>query len=180
MLDAIPDETSKKCFAQASQLALATGLVCIQEQEPLAGTLSYNLLSNNVPALTLELGEPYVINEYNVQSGVDAIWNVLVSMRVCAPLQQPSTESINTLSAARVLAYYDRPHSSTSGVIRFLAQPGNSIHAGQAFAKVVNAFGKHQETVVALRDGIILGHTDSSVVFPGMPIMAFGVDPQTT
>ncbi len=40
---------------------------------------------------------------------------------------------------------------------------------------IVNAFGKLQETITAIEEAIVLGHSDSSAAFPGMPIMAFGV-----
>ena len=72
-----------------------------------------------------------------------------------------------------VLHYSARPYSSQSGIVRFLAKAGEEIEAGQPFARIVNAFGKHQETVKAQDKGLVLGHADSSVVFPGMPIMAF-------
>jgi hypothetical protein len=29
--------------------------------------------------------------------------------------------------------------------------------------------------MLAAEDGIVLGHSDSSVAFPGVPIMAFGI-----
>ena len=29
--------------------------------------------------------------------------------------------------------------------------------------------------MTAIEDGIVLGHSDSSVAFPGVPIMAFGI-----
>jgi hypothetical protein len=56
---------------------------------------------------------------------------------------------------------------------RLLAR--EEVRKGQPFARVVNAFGKHQETITAINDAIVPGHSDSSVVFPGMPIMAFGI-----
>jgi predicted deacylase len=56
-----------------------------------------------------------------------------------------------------------------------MAKPGDVVKAGQRLAKNVNAFGKHQETITAIEDAIVLGHTDSSAAFPGMPVMAFGV-----
>ena len=37
-------------------------------------------------------------------------------------------------------------------------------------------FSKLQETMQAMEDGIVLGHTDTSVAFPGKPIMAFGIN----
>jgi len=60
-------------------------------------------------------------------------------------------------------------------MIRFLARPGDVVRKGQPLAKIVNAFGRHMETVTALDDALVLGHTDSSAAFPGMPIMAFGI-----
>lgn len=77
--------------------------------------------------------------------------------------------------AGKLLRYSDKPYSAKSGIIRFIAKPGDEIKRGQPFAKIVNAFGKHQETITAINDAIVLGHSDSSVVFPGMPIMAFGI-----
>jgi len=73
------------------------------------------------------------------------------------------------------LRYADKPYGAKSGVIRFLAAPGDVVKKGQPLAKVVNAFGRRQETLTALQDGIVLGHSDSSVAFPGVPVMAFGV-----
>jgi predicted deacylase len=49
------------------------------------------------------------------------------------------------------------------------------VRRGQKLGKVYNAFGKLQETVVALKDGVVLGHSDYSVTFPGAPVMVFGV-----
>lgn len=176
VLDACHGDSAKPTYNISKKIALDTGLVVIQEQEIIGGSLSYNLLLRSVPALTLELGEPYVINEANVSAGVKAIWNVLLSLDVCEPLEpgvQPLCSGIST--PGNIYHFFDRPYSSASGIVRFLAQPGETIRSGQPFARIVNAFGKHQETINSLHDGIILGHTDSSVVFPGMPIMAFGV-----
>ncbi|MDY6970251.1 MAG: hypothetical protein SVR08_16580 [Spirochaetota bacterium] len=49
------------------------------------------------------------------------------------------------------------------------------MKAGQPIARVYNSFGKLQESITALNNGIVLGHADSSVSFPGIPIMAFGL-----
>jgi predicted deacylase len=73
------------------------------------------------------------------------------------------------------LRYSDKPYGAKSGIIRFLAAPGDVVKAGQPLARIVNAFGRRQETMTAVTDGIVLGHSDSSVAFPGVPVMAFGV-----
>lgn len=56
-----------------------------------------------------------------------------------------------------------------------MAKPGDIVTKGRAVARIYNTFGKLQDTVRALDDGIVLGHSDSSVAFPGAPIMAFGM-----
>ena len=52
---------------------------------------------------------------------------------------------------------------------------GDVVKAGQPLARIVNAFGRRLETMTAAEDGIVLGHSDSSVAFPGVPVMAFGI-----
>jgi predicted deacylase len=75
----------------------------------------------------------------------------------------------------KTLPYSNEPIRSTSGIIRFLANPGVIVRTGQPVAKVYNAFGRLQETQAVPADAMVLGHTDSSVAFPGAPVMAFGV-----
>jgi predicted deacylase len=176
LVDKCPANSHREAYARAKSMAVMTGFVMVTDSEELKGALSYNLLLRDIPALTLELGEPRIINEKNVEYGVNAIWNILERMEMIAPLEtryvhpsQPAT------GAERFLTYSDRPFSSTSGIVRFNVKPGDEVGKGKAFAKIVNAFGKHQETLRAVDCGIVLGHSDSAAVFPGMPVMAFGV-----
>ena len=67
------------------------------------------------------------------------------------------------------------PLSSTSGIIRFLTSAGENIKSGQTVAKIYNAFGKLQEVLIAENDGLVLGCSDTSLAFPGFPVMAFGL-----
>jgi predicted deacylase len=166
----------KKTYEKTKSFARKTGFVIIVDTDNQTGTLSYNLIMNNVPALTLELGEPYLINEKNVEFGLMAIWNILADLKMINLDKDPFEYPVPpAYGAGKLLTYLDKPYSSKSGIIRFIANPGESIRKDQPFARLVNAFGKHQETVRAVNDGIVLGHSDSSVVFPGMPIMAFGI-----
>lgn len=175
LIDKKPAAAHKETYDKTIAFAKQTGFVCILEEDVLNDSLTHNLLKNNIPALTLELGEPYVINEENVQWGLDAIWNILAALEMTDPLKEHFRYPAPQDWSGKLLKYSDQPYSSKSGIIRFLAKPGDQIKKGEPFAKVVNAFGKHQETVNAVNDGMVLGHSDSSVVFPGMPIMAFGI-----
>ena len=175
LIDRVPGNVHRAAYEKTKSFAGETGFVVVLDTEDVTGTLSYNLLVTGVPAVTIELGEPYVINEENVEHGLGAIWNVLAHLEMVEPPRERFRYPVPpAYRAGRLLRYSDKPYSSKSGIIRFLAQPGDAVKRGQPFARIVNAFGKHQETVKAVHDAIVLGRADTSVVFPGMPIMAFG------
>ncbi len=171
----------REAFAQARRFARTTGLPLVEESNSVSETmvsrrtLSGSLLRSDIAAITLELGEAYVVNEVNVDHGVRAIWNVLSELGMAAAQDQPFEFELHRDCRRRFLAYSDGALSSTSGIIRFLVKPGDLIENGQPVAKVYNAFGKLLETVVSAHRGIVLGHSDSSVAFPGVPVVALGV-----
>ncbi|HUT23593.1 MAG TPA: succinylglutamate desuccinylase/aspartoacylase family protein, partial [Sumerlaeia bacterium] len=176
LIDRDPGSSHRDAYEKTKELGRRAGFCTIVDADMIGSALSYNLLLNDVPALTLEVGEPYVINETNVEYGLLAVWNVLAHLGMAeAPKDSWGDAAPLGHDSAGLLRYTDKPYSSKSGIVRFLAKPGDQIKAGQAFAKIVNAFGKHQETMAATNDAIVLGHSDSSVVFPGMPVMAFGI-----
>lgn len=176
LVDGDPGTAHQAAYERAKSIAGVAGFCSILDTEALHATLTGSLLLNDVPALTFEMGEPYVINEQNVQYGLGAIWNILARLGMVVPPVESFRYPLPPRYAqGSALRYSDKPYSSKSGIVRFIARAGDEIKAGQPFAKVVNAFGKHQETLFAQNDAIILGHSDSSVVFPGMPVMAFGI-----
>jgi predicted deacylase len=175
VIDPESDIQREQVCEKARSFAGKTGLLIVRETDGLEGALTYNLLKNDVPALTLELGESFVVNEKNIQYGIESLGNILSDLEMMEPGDEPFAYPLPEAYEGRILAYSDRPLCSTSGIIRFRAKPGDLVKARQPIAKIYNAFGRLQETVLALSDGIVLGHSDSSVAFPGMPVMAFGV-----
>ncbi|MBW6457902.1 MAG: succinylglutamate desuccinylase/aspartoacylase family protein [FCB group bacterium] len=155
--------------------AATTRLLQIEDTETIEASLTCNLINRNIPSLVLELGESYIINEKNIEIGIKAIWNILRDMDMVADdgftYRFPLPEQVRN----KMLKYSPLPLSSTSGIIRFLRKPGDIVKKGQKIAKVYNAFGKQIETISARADGIIIGHTDSALAFPGSPVMAFGL-----
>ena len=175
LLDPYPGRHQRNAHDMARHFSRLTGFPVITDVEEVHSSLSCSLIRRNVPALTLELGESYVVNEIQTERGLRAVWNILAHIGLVPADTPPVTYPLPPVFKGRVLRYSDKPHSATSGIIRFLARPGDIVTARQSIAKTYNAFGKMQETLIALDDGIVLGHTDSSVVFPGMPVMAFGI-----
>ena len=184
VLDAVEVVEEAGPLEVSKSLARATGLVTIREpapagrESPLANTLSASLLRSGVPALTIELGEAYVVNEQNVEQGVSAIWRVLAELDMVAPAGARAGAAAVPAHpwAGRVLSYAEQLVSSTSGVLRFLVGPGDFVVEKQPIARIYNAFGKHLETLTARRGGVVLGTCDSSVAIPGLLVAAYGVD----
>jgi len=176
LLDYDSGDLDDPAYKKSISVSKKSGLCLIVDTENIKKSLSYNLLIRNIPALTLELGKPKVVSEVNVKYGVDAIWNILACFgMVTRQDEQFQYPLASGYGQGQLLRYSDKPYSSKTGILRFIAKPGDIVKYGQRLAKNVNAFGKLQETITALEDAIVLGHTDSSAVFPGMPVMAFGV-----
>ncbi len=115
------------------------------------------------------------MNERNVEDGVRSIWSILAMLGMTAPREETLNFQAPAEFRGKVLRYSHQPTSSSSGVIRFAARPGETVRKGQKIARVYNVFGKLQQTLTALEDGIVLGYSDSSVSLPGVPVMAFGI-----
>jgi predicted deacylase len=176
VIDQCPGPAHQAAFDMARDVAKETGLLMIQESEALTGSISYALLEHDIPALTLELGESYAVNERDVECGVKAIVNILAWLGMLDNPDGPTVFDVPDSLRGKILRLSTEPVSPTSGITRFMAKPHDMVKKGQVVAKVYNAFGKLQDTILALEDGIVLGHSDSSVAFPGAPIMAFGMN----
>ncbi|QQG46159.1 MAG: succinylglutamate desuccinylase/aspartoacylase family protein [Candidatus Niyogibacteria bacterium] len=178
LIDPYPGKEFKTTHYIARRLAFTSGFLMIQEEDESDSfkTLSGSMIKAGIPALTLELGESYVVNEKNVRDGVSAIWRILSELEMVKPdpalelFFKPPKEFLN-----KALSYYDGPKSQTSGLVRYFTRPGEIIRTGETIAKIYNVFGKLQETAVAEKDGIVLGYPDTAVSFPGAPLAAFGV-----
>ena len=175
LVDRNPGAAHGKACEMANKAAEESGFPVVQEADEIPRSFSYSLLEHDIPALTIELGESYVVNEQNVQYGVKSILNILAYLKMVERPDEDSNFPAAEATRGRILKFSSLPVSSASGIIRFLTQPGERVEKGRAVAKIYNAFGKLQDTLFCPNDGIVLGHSDFSVAFPGAPVMAFGI-----
>ena len=174
LIDQIPNLTNKKVYENTRILSRKIGFPVILDTDDTKKTITYNLLTKNIPALTLELGESYVVNEKNVENGVKAIWNVLSHLKMV----KNRNEKLNYIIPKEVkgkIMKYSQKSSNKNGIIRFMAKPNDIVKKGQPIAKIYNSFGELLETLNSEKECIVLGYSDSSAAFPGAVIMAFGV-----
>jgi predicted deacylase len=173
--DPDPGETHKRAYEKAKAVAQKSGFLVVLDTDEIRESLSFSLLRHDIAALTIELGESYVVNEKNVQYGVKCIVNILAYLEMVEKPGQPFSFELPEVVKGKSLTFSTKPFSSASGIIRFLSKAGDVVKKGQAVARIYNTFGKLQDTIFCLSDAIVLGHSDSSVAFPGAPVMAFGV-----
>jgi len=184
LLDPYPGLKHKNAWLKAKELSMQTGCLVINEEEvgtkaeELKLTLSGSLIMHDVPALTLELGgastKSNIISEMDVDDGIRAIWRILAYLGMVKPRDEAFNFQAPIEFKGKILREFHQQVSS-SGIIRFVAKPGDVVRRGQVLARVYNVFGKLQENLVAVQDGIILGHADYAVAYPGGDILEFGV-----
>lgn len=175
LVDPNPGGTHKQAYEKTKKVAEKSGFLVVLETDDVRRSFSYSLLEHDIPALTIELGESYVVNEKNVEYGVKSILGILAYLEMIKKPDEDFTYEVTQAVRGKTLKSSSLPVSSASGIVRFLAHPGDLVRKGQPVAKIYNAFGKLQDTLLCQNDGIVLGHSDFSVAFPGAPVMAFGI-----
>lgn len=166
---------NKDTYEKTKFFGEKSGLPIVFESEKLEKSLTFNLINSGIPAVTLELGESYVVHEKNVEYGVKSVLNILSYLEMIKPIGETFFYPMSDAVKDKILKYCDQPFSSSSGIIRFLVKPGDFAKKDQPLAKIYNVFGKLQETISASDDCVILGYSDFSVAFPGSLVIVFGI-----
>ena len=179
LIDPHPGQKHKEAYEQSKTFARMAGFPIIDEEEQdlaekteLKRSLSGSLLQIDIPALTLEIGGDYVSNEKNITAGVEAIFNILKYLKMI----EDGLPEVRSSKNDKILNYSHQPECSTSGLIRFNIEQGQKVKKGETLARIYNVFGKLVETLTAKSDALVLGHADSAVALPGLPVVALGVD----
>ena len=161
--------------SQLAEYAGKLGFVTVAEkyEAALQKTLTGNLILNDIPALSVELGESYIVNEVNVEYGIKSIWNILAHLEMVNPPQENFRYPLPECFRNKILFYDDEPASQTLGIIRFNVKPGVQLTRDQIIAKIYDVLGNLKETVRSPKNGILLGYSDSSAVYPGSKNFAF-------
>ncbi|MFH2130868.1 MAG: succinylglutamate desuccinylase/aspartoacylase family protein [bacterium] len=176
LLDRKSEAISGTAYDFSRRICQKTGFYVVEDTQEIRSSLTHNLIQQGIPAVTFELGESYVVNEKIIEYGVNSILQVLSDCQMVDLTFPPENYPLHDrYQSDQVLRYSDKPFCTRSGILRFLAKPGQMVNEGQPLAKIYNAFGKLQETLTAVNRGIVLGSSDSAVAFPGMSPMVFGI-----
>ncbi|RMG39960.1 MAG: peptidase M14 [Candidatus Dadabacteria bacterium] len=135
------------------------------------GTLRYAARQRKIPAITVEAGDPSVIQGEMVFEGEVGVRNVmeLLGMMPCdvcltrTPVICKSSKWLRTKSGGLVHTYFG------------LAE---RIKKKQLIAETINVFGYSGDKYYAPYDGIVIGRAANPVAIPGMRYCHLGVEGQ--
>lgn len=185
LIDPYPGLKHKETWEKSKNFGINLGFPLIDESETtdelegLKRSLSGSLILNDIPALTLEIGGSSALSAIakgkDTQDGVKAIWDLLSSLGMVEPMPMEFNYQLPDNYKKKVLKYSHHPDASKSGIVKFLVKPGDIVKKDQPLAKIYNVFGKLQETIICLNDGLVLGHSDFSVAYPGAEIISYGI-----
>lgn len=159
--------TVKKSIVLAQQLGLWHGLDSDDSAGyPMTRSFSGQLVARGVPAVTVELGGPLVVNEEMRKIGLEAVWRVLFEEKMV------TLKSSETAMTTQTEAYYfmERIPTQSTGIVEYRVKPGQVVEKDELMAKVRNVYGDTIEMVRAPQKCMIFSHEDQSVTFPGLDL----------
>lgn len=166
---------SQEALAKSVAVAQTLGFPWALDTEKSAGyPLEYcftgRLLTEGVPAVTLEIGWPYIIVDERRGQGVAAIWGLLQSLGML------KGEKIFLSSVPdSVSTFAERVTTKTTGIVSYEVKPGQMVTKGQLLGEVRNVFGEPIEEILSPVDGRLFSHEDQSVTFPGLTLFTLVV-----
>jgi predicted deacylase len=186
LVDRFTDEAKQAVVGEAVKFAETFGVTWVYEYpdyypEAFYCTFTTALMNLNIPAFTVEIGGPNIINEAFVVEGVEGIKNVLQNMGMIEPKDRaPWKSPTKRKDIPSPLKLIQSPKPETSGVIEDLVKPGEWVKKGRIVARIKNVFGKLESSVRIDSDALILSSIDQSIAFPGIDIFMVAGEDKTS
>lgn len=144
------------------RLALSFGAPVILKSKIREGSLREASEKLGIPTLTFEGGEAFRFNEFAIRAGVAGI------LRVMSALGMIPAGKCATAKGTPVISPSSRwLRSPITGVLRSACWLGDKVLRGDVVAKISDPLGSHTTDVIAQFDGIVVGRTQSPLVYKG-------------
>lgn len=143
---------------------------------PLEKSLSGCLVKHGIPAFTVELGGPLVINQEFVQKGLASLKYILSYFGMLKYAALPVRKSCIPKQLKKPLCFFEEIRSEKSGIVNYTVRPGQYVKKGQTLAKIKSAIGKYIEVIKSPHRGLVLSLVDQSVSFPGSDLFTLAVE----
>ncbi len=154
---------------QTKELALLQNADIIVHNPPLDGTLRGAADALNIPAITLEVGNPSVFQTRLIRSGIAGIHNVLCHLDMI----DDEVELIAKETIICKKSYW--LYTQTGGLLNVQANLLDMLEKGQDIGHIRDIFGRKVKDYSAPEAGIVIGKSISPVNQSGGRILHLGI-----
>jgi len=124
------------------------------------GTLRRAAVDYHIPAVTLELGGPMILDEAAVEHGVEGVLNLLDALQML-----PKRSLWGTPKPVYSRSTWIR--AETGGIFFSRIKLGDTIKTDQILGSVTNPITNDQQFIRSTIDGLVIGLAHNQVVYPG-------------
>ncbi len=151
------------------KMALLQNAQIIVHNPPSDGTLRGAAEEMNIPAITLEVGNPNTFQKKLIKSGVEGIHNVLAYLEMTNDKVEISGKSAIICKNSYWI------YTSKGGLLTVHAELLGSLKKGDLIATIRDVFGDIIEEYYAPEDGIVIGKSVGPVNQSGGRILHLGI-----
>lgn len=153
--------TRKMAFLQNGQIVV--------HNPPSDGTLRGAADEMDIPAITLEVGDPNTFQKGMIRSGLTGIYNLLIYLGMIeGTIDEPEEPSIVCKSSYWI-------YTDTGGILRIYPKITHMVKKGELIAIINDVFGNKIREYLAPEDGIIIGRNMHPVAQTGSRIVHLGI-----
>lgn len=155
------------------QLAYLQNPQIIVNKSDAKGTLRYWANQNNVPAVTIEIGNSNTFQHNLIDETLEGIVNTLKYYKMYAGKHKDMINDTTICDSS----YWIR--ASRGGIIDVLPKLAEKVKKNQTIAYVYNVFGDVVETIKTDRSGIVIGKNVSPNCDAGIRVLHLGIARKT-
>ena len=151
------------------KLALLQNAQIIVHNPPSDGTLRGAAESLDIPAITLEVGNPNTFQKKLIKSGIEGIHNVLSYLEMTSDeIEKPQKEAIICKRSYWI-------YTDTGGLLTVSVNLTDLVKKGDLIATLRDVFGNLIREYYAPEDGVVIGKSISPVNQSGGRILHLGI-----
>lgn len=156
--------------AVTRELALLQNAEIIVHNPPSDGTLRGAAEELQIPAITLELGNPNTFQKQLIRSGVEGIHNVLSYLEMIGDSIEPPAEPTIICQSSYWM------YTDLGGLLTVTVGLKDRVKKGERVALIRDVFGNLLKEYMAPEDGIVIGKSVSPVNQSGGRILHLGIE----
>jgi predicted deacylase len=154
---------------QAATLARAIGADIIVHNAGSDGTVRASAANRGITAITVEIGDPQVLDRGKIRTSRIGIRDVLENLGMVPQDHQQASRHAVECGQSYWL------HTDTGGLLEVLPEVTARVEAGAPIAHLFDPWGRRLRTYHAPESGIVIGRSSNPVATTGARILHLGV-----